>query len=69
MFMGFGLIITILLVVGLIYLLNNQGQDLSGLFSASAGAGQSALDLAKERYARGEIDKEEYEQLRHDLSG
>jgi putative membrane protein len=69
MFMGLGLIITILLVVGLIYLLNDQGQNLNNLFSAPAGNGKSALDMAKERYARGEIDKEEYEQLRHDLSG
>ena len=69
MFMGFGLIIAILLVVGLIYLLNDQGQSLNDIFSSPAGNGQSALDMAKERYARGEIDKEEYEQLRHDLSG
>jgi putative membrane protein len=27
----------------------------------------SALDLAKERYARGEINKEEFDQLKRDL--
>ena len=68
MFMGFGLIFTILLVVGFIYLLNGRGSNINDLVSPTGKAHNSPLELAQERYARGEIDKQTYEQLRHDLT-
>ena len=68
MFMGFGLILTILLVVGFVYLLNGRGANVNDLISPASKTHRSPLDIAQERYARGEIDKETYEQLRHDLT-
>lgn len=39
------------------------------LFSGSIGGGpgRGPLDILKERYARGEITREQYEQMRRDL--
>jgi putative membrane protein len=35
--------------------------------SSGARSGESALDIAKRRYAAGELSREQYEQLRRDL--
>jgi putative membrane protein len=66
MFMGFGLILTIGLVAAAAYALGWRPQSAGSSFDLG-NSGKSALDIAKERYARGEIDKEEFTQIRQDL--
>ena len=61
--MGFGMgwFWIILLVVIILLVLNLGGKERKDTGSSSA------LDILKKRYAKGEIDKEEFEQKRRDL--
>jgi putative membrane protein len=57
----------ILLIVGVILVVKwlvEQGRPPAG---GSAAARESALDILKKRYARGEIDREEFEGKKRDL--
>ncbi|MBF8266459.1 MAG: hypothetical protein HW384_2323 [Dehalococcoidia bacterium] len=51
----------IALVVWVVRLINRHGQP------PREGPSQSPLDIAKTRYARGEITREQFEQLKRDL--
>ena len=64
MFIGLFLIIGIVGV--LIY--NSDWRPQGTLSTAQAANGNAPLDIAKARYARGELTKEEFEQIRYDLS-
>ncbi len=63
--MGFGMLLFWgLFIVGVVMLLKcYRGSGACG----KQGRENSALDLLNERYARGEIDKEEFEQKKRDL--
>lgn len=68
--MGFGWIFMILfwalIILGVVALakwLFSAGNSRGGF----GGSGKSALDILNERYARGEINPEQYEQMRRDL--
>lgn len=53
----------ILLIVGIAYFVRYLIQNTKG-----AQQSKTALDVLKERYARGEIDKDEFERRKKDLS-
>lgn len=62
---GWGVILGVVLIVVFIYTviqLRKQASDARPPYQE-----KSAMDLLKERYARGEIDKEEFEQKKKDL--
>lgn len=58
----FMVIMTALVIVGVIAVVRYLGRDMGGSHS-----GETALDLLKKRYAKGEIDKQEFEEKRKDL--
>jgi len=58
----------ILILVGLIFLIKWLIQSTSRDKTTGSG-GNRALEILKERYAKGEIDKEEFENKKKDMSG
>jgi putative membrane protein len=63
--MGFGWIIWIIILAIIIWAvirIANTSQN-----RRSNNSGETPLDILKKRYARGEISKEQYEQMKKDL--
>lgn len=72
MMWGFGwwgmMFFWILVIIGIVFLIKWLVEQ--GRMSRKTSEGEeSALDILKKRYARGEIDKEEFEQKKKDLMG
>lgn len=65
--MGLGLLVPLLLV-GLLVWLVTGGARRFGVERGVSASDDSALNILRERYARGEIDREEYDARRRDLS-
>ncbi|OGP56343.1 MAG: hypothetical protein A2Y65_10390 [Deltaproteobacteria bacterium RBG_13_52_11] len=53
----------IAVVIGIVFLIRWLVQSTRG----GAGSAESALEILKRRYAKGEIDKKEFEQKKKDL--
>ena len=66
--MIFMMIFWILLIVGMVFLIKWLIQSTSHDKAGGSGSGR-ALEILKERYARGEIDKGEFESKKKDLLG
>ena len=66
MMMGSFLIVPLLLIGLVAYLLGSRPQSNQ---TGPAPTGQTPPEILKARYARGEISREEYEQMRRDLAG
>ena len=62
--MGFGWIIGLLVLAAIILLIVRATNPNT---PKESGNDKSALDILKERYARGEIDKTEFEKKKEDL--
>lgn len=72
--MGFGFLFMILFwvlvvlgIVALVRWLQLQSQSGRDRGSGEPRRDKTPLEIARERYARGEIDREEYEQMKRDL--
>jgi len=67
--MGFGLLVPLLILAALAYALGwIPNQQFGRRESSTTQAEKTPLDIVQERYARGEITKDEYEEMRRDLS-
>jgi len=58
---GFMWLFWILLIIAIVFIFQNVAKG------NSSSANESPLEILKKRYARGEIDEEEYERRRNEL--
>ena len=61
---GFGWILGLIFLIIIVWIMV---RTITTNNAPSAGNGKSALDILKERYAKGEIDKNEFEEKKKDI--
>jgi putative membrane protein len=67
--MGFGLV-GVVLLVGALVVFTRGGSGLQGLFGTrnnSPGVEENALEILNQRYARGELTRDQYQNIKKDL--
>ena len=62
----FGLLFWLVVVVAVVWAIRGTWRGPSGQ-GRDAGDGKNPMEILEERYARGEIDREEFERRRQDL--
>jgi len=63
----FMLVFWVLIIVGLVFLVKWLVQSSRSGSPQGGGNGSRALEVLRERYARGEIDKQEFEEKKRDI--
>ncbi len=63
--MGWGWIIGLIIIVAIIWFISKSANQSN---TSGRSVSKSALDILNERYARGEIDKNEFEKMKKDIS-
>lgn len=63
---GFMWLFWVLLIIAIVFIFQNITKGRSSRSSSSAS--DSPLEILKKRYARGEIDEEEYERRKNELT-
>jgi len=66
--MGFGFVFWLLMIASIVALVIWAVRTSSGRSSGVSSHEPDAMEIARRRYARGEISKEQFEQLKQDLS-
>jgi len=59
----------VLLVLIIVLLLRRRREQTSGPVKPTTSSAESPLDILKNRYAKGEISKNEFDQMKKDLEG
>ena len=65
--MGAGMLLWLLVIAGIVVLVVWAVRSSQGRSSGAPSAEPDAMEIARRRYARGEISKEQFEQLKQDL--
>lgn len=63
----FMILLWILIVIGIVFFIRSFMTSRQISKCPPPSGSESPLDILKKRYARGEINKEEYESIKHDL--
>ena len=65
--MIFMLLFWVLVIVGIVFLIRWLVQNTGGRSSSGVGTSSQAMDILKERYAKGEITHDEFESMKKEI--